>query len=647
MFLVRLMPSKVYLGPNLTYWCNFCNIPILELKNCPVCESPLKKLDITPPYEMSPAFEKDLILIRGIIDNQYGNGVGIQLIPENKIVLLNKAPYYDRMDEIIVDGFVLGNIRFNPAILQWEFIPKLEGARRLAELSSRKWIEIDDGAIDHIAQSANVLAPGVVEFDSEFQANDYLIILTSNKQAIGTGVAKYSAADLKNVKTGMVVKTKEHDFPNNPEIRLGGQKWESVLAANTGIIEKREKEAKNFIIKTVKKFPNLPISVSFSGGKDSLCLLSLVLDAIGPTDVFFIDTGIEFEETINFIKEIIEDFNLTERFTYKASNESFWNNLEKFGPPAKDYRWCCKVIKLANITSFFNEKYPEKKVITFVGSRQYESASRSQDKKIWINSFLPQQINVSPIHKWPSLYVWIYLLSKKLKINPIYFEGYKRIGCIYCPATKLSELQQLNELHPDLYTRWMKFLREWGEKYNLSPEWAERGFWRWRKFKEKGQIHLASEMGISEEKIIWQKDYELKFYLTQGINPCQDGSFSIEGRIEGYLDINAIMNQLGIVGSVKYSESLGIINLRSADLSLNLFSDGTIILRGVKDEIEENLKLILSLIKRAHECIGCGLCISQCTKQALTIKADRIWVNHQLCDHCQMCLEKCSIIKYA
>jgi phosphoadenosine phosphosulfate reductase len=192
----------------------------------------------------------------------------------------------------------------------------------------------------------------------------------------------------------------------------------------------------------------------------------------------------------------------------------------------------------------------------------------------------------------------------------------------------------------------MDFLKAWAEKYNLSPEWAERGFWRWRKFNEKGQIHLASEMGISEEKIIWQKDHELQFHLTQGISPCQDGSFSIEGRVQGYLDTTAIMNQLGIIGSVNYSETLGVINLRSADLSLNLFSDGTLIIRGGKEKIEENLEVILSLIKRANECIGCGICISQCLKKALTLKDERIWVNHQLCDHCRACLEKCSIIKY-
>ena len=640
------MPSKVYLGPNLNYWCNSCNLPILELKKCPVCGAPLKKLDIAPPFEIIPAFEKDLLLIRKVIDNQFGIGVGIQLIPANKIVLLNKAPYYDRMDEIIVDGFVLGNIRFNPSFVRWEFIPKIEGARRLAGLTTKKWMEIDDGAIIPIAKGANVLAPGVIRFDPEFQKEDYLIILTAKKQAIGTGIAKYAAVDLEKVKSGIVIKTKDHAVQQEPQVRPEGQSWDAVLEANKKVIERRATQAKNFITSTVRKFPDLPMSVSFSGGKDSLCLLLLVLDALGPTDVFFIDTGIEFEETVRFTKEIIEELGLRDRFTYKASGESFWENLEKFGPPAKDYRWCCKVIKLANITNFFNEHYPGKKVVTFVGSRQYESASRHQEKDIWINSFLPQQINVSPIHSWPVLHVWMYLLMKKIKINPLYFEGYKRIGCIYCPANKLSELQLLNELHPELYERWMKFLKGWAEKYNLSTEWAERGFWRWRKFKEKGQLNLATELGIPETKITWQTDKKLVFHLTQGVNPCQDGSFAIEGRIEGYLDTVPIINQLGIISPMKYSETLGVISLRSADLSLNLFSDGTLTIRGAKDKVEKDLELILSLIKRANECIGCGNCISQCVNKAITLNENRSWIDPKLCNHCRACLEKCPIIKY-
>ncbi|MHA1650725.1 MAG: phosphoadenosine phosphosulfate reductase domain-containing protein [Candidatus Helarchaeota archaeon] len=640
------MPSKVFLGPNLNFWCNNCNIPIFELKKCPLCQSKLKKLEITPPFEVTPAFEKDLHLIRKIIDQQYGKNIGTRLIPSNKIVLLNKAPYYDRMDEVILDGFVLGNFRFNPSVMRWEFIPKIEGARRLAQMSSQKWLQVDEGAVNYITKGANVLAPGVIEYDSSFKEGDLLIILTPKRQAIATGPAKYSAKDLKHVQRGMVVKTKDHDFPKDPLIRKGGQDWNLVLEANKQVIERRARKAKNFIRKTVEKFKDYPIAISFSGGKDSLCLLLLVKEVLGPVDIFFIDTGIEFEETVNFTKEIIKEFKLEDRFFYKKSRESFWDNLDKFGPPSKDYRWCCKVIKLANITEHLNQQYPNTKVVTFIGSRQYESITRHQEKKIWTNTFLPQQISVSPIHDWPSLLVWLYLLSKHVKINPLYFEGYKRIGCIYCPATKLSELQLLKELHPELYTRWMEFLKNWAKKYHLSPLWAERGFWRSRKFKERGQLKLATELGIPSEKIIWQKDEKLKFHLAQGINPCQNGSFSIEGHIEGYLHFTDIANHLSILGKVKYSSELGIISLRADNLSLNLFSDGTITIRGTKERLAQNLPLIKSLIKRANECIGCGICISLCPNDALFLKNQKIKVGKN-CNGCLSCLEKCPVLKYS
>ncbi len=641
------MPSKVFLGPNLNFWCENCNIPIIEVKICPNCGSTLRKLHITPPYEMTPTFEKDLELIRRVIDTQYGKGVGIQLIPSDKIVLLNKAPYYDRMDEIIVDGYVLGNIRFNPLIMNWEFIPKIEGARRLAILSSTSWVQVDDGAIDHIAKGANVLAPGIIDYDLKFEKNDNVIVLTSLNQAIAVGPTKYSAEDLKLIKRGMVVKTKDHAFPKNASIKPGGQDWDQVIASNRKILERREQLAKNFIQKTVRKFQNHPIAVSFSGGKDSLCLLLLVLEALGPVDVFFIDTGLEFEETVNFTKDIIEKFGLKDRFTYKRSKESFWENLEKFGPPSKDYRWCCKVIKLASVTEVLNERYPGEKVVTFIGTRQYESASRRRDRNIWTNQFLPQQIGVSPIHRWPSLFVWMYLLLKGVKINPLYFEGYKRIGCIYCPATRLSELELLKGIHPELYEKWLNFLKEWAKKYKLSPEWATRGFWRWRKFKEKGQVNLAGQVGLAEKEIIWQKDEKFKFFMTEGINPCQDGSFSIEGRIEGYLHIDYIINQFSILGTVKYSPKLGIISLRTSDFSLNLFSDGTITIRGSKESLEKSKPVILGLIKRATECIGCGICIPSCSESALELKDQKIWITSERCSGCKKCLEICPVLKYA
>ena len=79
-------------------------------------------------------------------------------------------------------------------------------------------------------------------------------------------------------------------------------------------------------------------NVSFSGGKDSTAILHLARKA-GVTKAFFIDTGIEFPETVEFVRsqgvEVIQ----------KAGD--FWQAVEKAGPPGKDNRWCCKTSETA------------------------------------------------------------------------------------------------------------------------------------------------------------------------------------------------------------------------------------------------------------------------------------------------------------
>ncbi|UCG68751.1 MAG: hypothetical protein JSV09_13245, partial [Thermoplasmata archaeon] len=62
----------VRLGRLALRWCFRCNLPVLESKECGICEKETKEVKLTPPGDVRPAFEGDLKLIREIIDIQFG-----------------------------------------------------------------------------------------------------------------------------------------------------------------------------------------------------------------------------------------------------------------------------------------------------------------------------------------------------------------------------------------------------------------------------------------------------------------------------------------------------------------------------------------------------------------------------------------------
>lgn len=480
-----------FLGKNLLFWCKNCNIPILEESICSICNSSTKKVSISAPYDVRPAFKRDIDLIRTIIDNQFGQGLGRKIIEEDKIILLNRVPYFDRMDEIIQDGQIIGTLKYNieKQQSQWQFIPRIEGAKRLIKFGCGKWVKVDEGAEPFIQMSANVLAPGVIDYDPSIEKEEYIIIINSESQAIGIGISKFSGEENLKGKRGMVVKTKRGIYDSLIEILPSGQTWDLVIKANSKIMERKEKGALN-LIKDVNNEYSLPNLVSFSGGKDSICTLLLVLESGIDFNIIFIDTGIEFEETVNYVEEIINDLNLKDSLILCKSDTDFFKEIDNYGVPSRDYRWCNKLLKLNIVNEMVQKNFPDG-ILTFVGNRKYESFLRYRDSTkghISINKYT-QQINVSLIMNWTALHVWLFIFLKKVKFNPLYTVGYERIGCIYCPANKLADLEILKEIHPDLYEKWSQILLNQLKKFNYPHEWATKGFWRYRN-KEKWKLEI-------------------------------------------------------------------------------------------------------------------------------------------------------------
>jgi len=578
--------SIVRLGKIHLHWCDRCNVPIVEEGDCSTCSEESKKVEITPPGDVRPAFDEDIELIRETIDRQWGEDYSYEIFSEGKPVILNGIPYRDRMDEVIIDGEVIGALRYDPE-------RKLEG-KDPYEFILRPWkglqepeegfVVVDQGAVEPILEGGSVLAPGITEADLDIEEGEEVIVTDESGKVLCSGNARYSGEELIEASSGRGVKNRWRISDYSPSEKESS--WEEVVEANKEHIDKRVEKAVEFVKKNVEK-NDLPVAVAYSGGKDSLATLHILLEAGIDPDLIFIDTGIELPETIENVKQISEKYDLTLHMSKAKSG--YWNNVDYFGPSARDYRWCCKTCKLGPTSLLIKENY-EGGVLSFIGQRRYESRQRMSQGSTWDNPWVPGQVSASPIQDWTALHVWIYLFSKDADWNEWYEKGFERIGCWVCPASDLAELDKLKEEFSE-YERFEEALERYAEENDLPGKWIELGLWRWLDIPENMEELLDEELEETR-------------------------SVEIKKSIEEMLENPRTENLLNALCDVE-------------DLSLERL----------------DRKEVLKLHKKALYCVECGVCVGRCERDALFFE-NGIKIDAEKCVHCRRCLGKCPVVHF-
>ena len=72
-------------------------------------------------------------------------------------------------------------------------------------------IVVDMGAVPYVCKGADVMAPGVVSIDGDFNENDLLLVVDERHgKALMIGVALLDSQAMKNVKHGKIVKNIHH-----------------------------------------------------------------------------------------------------------------------------------------------------------------------------------------------------------------------------------------------------------------------------------------------------------------------------------------------------------------------------------------------------------------------------------------------------
>jgi phosphoadenosine phosphosulfate reductase len=456
---------RLYLGKIPLRWCDACHAPVLS-GTC-ACGAPARPVAVTPPGDARPAFPDDIERVNRIFCEHFG----APLIPEGHLALLNKVPADDRMDEIVLGGAVVGAVRYIPGERRWEPLPRPNAAVFLRP--TKRYVVVDDGAVPSIRDGgASVLAPGLLSIDPAVAEGDEVFVLTKTGECIGVGRARVDAATAATMERGLIVRTRR----NVPSVCVPGKAtWEDTVTANELVLAEYEAASIRFVRDVAEKNPRAP-TVSYSGGKDSLATLLVVLKALGPVPLLFADTGLEFPETYQNVDTVAERYGLD--ILRVCDEEAFWSEFEKNGPPAVDNRWCCRVCKLRPVGRLIDEHFGE--CLSFIGQRKYESVRRMQSRRVWRNAHVPQQLSAAPIQHWTAMHVWLYIFREKAPYNRLYERGLDRIGCFMCPSSDLATFAIIRDACPDLWEMWLAKLAGWREKQGLSHDWVERGLWRKR-----------------------------------------------------------------------------------------------------------------------------------------------------------------------
>jgi len=171
--------------------------------------------------------------------------------------------------------------------------------------------------------------------------------------------------------------------------------------------------------------------LAFSGGKDSVVIKHLADRAGVKYRAFYNVTTIDPPEIIYFMRKHHADVE------WKRPKQPFLKRMLYMGFPTRIARWCCREYK-----ELFR---PDGLMLT--GIRMEESAKRKSRRTIEAAINGPTTF-VHPILSWASDELWNYIRAENLAHCSLYNNGWRRIGCLFCPNATPSERQMHGQQYP-------------------------------------------------------------------------------------------------------------------------------------------------------------------------------------------------------
>ena len=230
--------------------------------------------------------------------------------------------------------------------------------------------------------------------------------------------------------------------------------------------------------KEAERLFDMPLVVRYSGGKDSDVILQLAKESGVPFRVTHNLTTADPPDNVYYIRRVfaaLREDGIDCRIN--VPRRSLWRIMrETLVIPSRIMRVCCSELK--------ERRMPDAPYIV-TGVRWAESAGRraksgiamvytarergveekaaaggllttddASSRRLFEQCQLRGVRVLNPIIDWSDEDVWSYLHSRGIEGNPLYKEGWTRIGCVGCPLASPRARELAFARYPKLYKAW-------------------------------------------------------------------------------------------------------------------------------------------------------------------------------------------------
>ncbi len=166
-------------------------------------------------------------------------------------------------------------------------------------------------------------------------------------------------------------------------------------------------------------------------GPEGMTIIHMLAEIAPATPIFNLDTGYQFQETLDLCERVRERYGITVELKRPATTVAEYEAMHG-GPVYKDNpSQCCFDRKLTVLKNAVRGMHAWASAI-----RRDQSPDRAKTAIVgWDKKF--KLVKVSPLANWTKQQVWKFITDEDVPYNPLHDQGYTSIGCWPCTRAVL------------------------------------------------------------------------------------------------------------------------------------------------------------------------------------------------------------------